>query len=545
MILTILLVALGQTYWLVRLYGEEFNSLKKGVDAQFRNSFYQLQRTRFLKDSLLFGEMYDTVYVEKEETRKSTPSKPRMSMVLNLKGQYLSDSLTRKAINKINPNDIKSITVVKSADSLTFPPELMEMLILKSQKMSSETELDTNSHKDPQKNIVKGTPIQGDSLLANEKILVALPLTSRSSTAKSNLPNRRKVPVIRMISNNKTLNDSISAVEIQKYFQQSLTPVQQKLRYVVVRKKMSPNYQPITNVGKDTLNGFVTSAQLSGIKTPFSYQLLFPDIRNYLYQEMRFQLAGSVLMILLLVITFLFMYYTLRRQKRLGDIKNEFISNITHELKTPISTVHVALEALKDFNAMEDPQKSKEYLSISMAELNRLELLVDNVLQRSLLEKGAAKMEFSHFNLHKLIQEVLQTMRVRFDKLDVTLTVYTEGTECMINGDEVHMTSVIYNLLDNAIKYSDAAPEVTIKLQRLNDHILLTVADKGIGIPSAYRNKVFQPFFRVPHQDRHNVKGYGLGLSYVAQIIKLHQGSIRVTEGVQKGTVLTIQLPVA
>lgn len=542
MILTILLVALGQTYWLVRLYDDEYSNLKKGIDAQFRNSFYQLQRTRFLKDSLLFGEMYDTVYVSKEEARKKVAVKPNLSMVLKVKGQHLSDSLTRSEINKINPKDIESISVVKSSDQLTFPPELMEMLIVKSQKTSSETMSDTISLKDPQKTSLKGSLIV-DSLLANEKLLVALPLTARSPIEKTTSSLQRKVPVIRMISNNKTLNDSISVSEIKKYFQQSLGPVQQKLHYEVIRKKLPPNYLPTTNLSKDTLNGFVTSAQLSGIKTPFTYQLVFPDIRNYLYQEMRFQIAGSVLMILVLIIAFVFMYYTLRRQKRLGDMKNEFISNITHELKTPIATVHVALEALKDFNALEDSQKSKEYLSISMSELNRLEMLVDNVLQRSLLEKEAAAMELSHFDLYQLIQEVLQTMKVKFDKLNATLTLYKEGDGFIINGDQLHMTSVIYNLLDNAIKYSNGAPEVIIKLQRLNEHILLTVLDKGIGIPKAYQRKVFQPFFRVPHEDRHNVKGYGLGLSYVAQIIKLHQGTIHVTEGVPKGTVFTIQLP--
>ena len=543
MILTILLVALGQGYWLLRLYDNEFDNLKKGMDVQFRNSFYQLQRTRFLNDSVLFSEITDTIYTEKEQQKplRIPLIKQNKNLVLEINGKFIPDSNDIKQINKINPENIASIRMVKQADQFTLPPELIEMMIIRSEDLNEDGDMKKDSSEYMNNLRLKAIGID-DSISEKNSVFINLPEGKKTTPEKVKSGTSRKIPIIRMISNNKTLNDSIPISDIKKYFDATL---QQQLTYKVIRQQWKRGEDLKKDKAKDTLNGFITSEQISGIKNPFSYQILFPETRKYMIKQMMGQIAGSILMILVLMTAFSFIYHTINRQRRLADMKNEFISNITHELKTPIATVHVALEALQNFNAIDDPKKSKEYLDISMSELTRLELLVDKVLKRSMLEKDAIKMDATTIDLHQLVEKVILTMKVQFEKWNATLNITTVGENFSILADRLHMTSVIYNLLENAIKYSDGKPEIDIRLTEMDNSVRLDISDKGIGIPKAYQDKIFEPFFRVPHQDRHDAKGHGLGLSYVAQIIKLHHGTITISNAAVKGTVFTIDLPTA
>lgn len=543
MILTMLLVALGQGYWLLRLYDNEFDNLKKGMDVQFRNSFYQLQRTRFLNDSVLFSEITDTIYTEKEQQKplRIPLKKQNKNLVLEINGKFIPDSNDIKQINKINPENSASIRMVKQADQFTLPPELIEMMIIRSEELNEDGDMKKDSSEDMNNLRLKAIGIN-DSTSGKNSVFIDLPVGKKTTPEKVKSGTSRRIPIIRMISNNKTLNDSIPISDIKKFFDATL---QQQLTYKVIRQQWKRGEDPKKDKAKDTLNGFITSEQISGIKNPFSYQILFPETRKYIIKQMMGQIAGSLLMILVLMTAFSFIYHTINRQRRLADMKNEFISNITHELKTPIATVHVALEALQNFNAIDDPKKSKEYLDISVSELTRLELLVDKVLKRSMLEKDAIKMDATTIDLHQLVEKVILTMKVQFEKWNATLNITTVGENFSILADRLHMTSVIYNLLENAIKYSDGKPEIDIWLTEMDNSIRLDISDKGIGIPKAYQDKIFEPFFRVPHQDRHDAKGHGLGLSYVAQIIKLHHGTITISNAAVKGTVFTIDLPTA
>lgn len=548
MIFTILLVALGQTYWLFKLYDHEFDNFKKGMNAQFRTSFHELQRVRFLKDSSLFSHVLDTVYFEAEK-KKITKKKAESNILLNVDGLNFADTSSTKKLNDIKPENIRSISIV-NAKNQPLPPEFYESIILKSGD-NSETDsikklkgirtqglnislLKKNQVNEP---YLIGIPIQEDSLLTKTKIVP-------SKTLKYQQDYKAKFPIIQVISNNKTLNDSIPLTDIKRYFHKSLSPNQQKINYQVVRKRWNRIELPNIDLTRDTLKGFISSPQLSGIQKTFSYQILFPDVRDFIIKQMSGQIFGSILMTLILITAFAFIYHTLRRQKRLSDIKNEFISNITHELKTPIATVHVALEALQNFNAIDDSKKTKEYLDISISELNRLELLVDNVLKRSMLENESIKLVLSTIDLHQILKNVLQTLKLQFEHTGTFVSIKKVNDHFTTTGDQLHIESVIYNLLDNALKYSNGNPKITIKLYKENNTIVLSIQDNGIGIPKEYKDKIFQPFFRVPNMDRHNVKGYGLGLSYVAQIIKLHNGTINVSEGSNKGSVFRIKLPI-
>ena len=264
---------------------------------------------------------------------------------------------------------------------------------------------------------------------------------------------------------------------------------------------------------------------------------------SYILKQLTLPVLFSVLLVGITVLSFVLLYRNLVRQKRLAELKNEFISNITHELKTPIATVSVAIEALKNFNAIDDPQRTKEYLDISQNELQRLSLLVDKVLKLSMFEKKEMELKKEQFDYRQLVLEVMNSMRLQFEKYHAIVNLHTKGDNFIVEADKLHITSVIYNLLDNALKYSKENPVIDVQLKANPESIELSVSDNGIGIASAYKEKIFDKFFRVPTGDKHNIKGYGLGLSYVAEVIKRHQGDVQVESELGKGSTFTARFP--
>ncbi len=245
------------------------------------------------------------------------------------------------------------------------------------------------------------------------------------------------------------------------------------------------------------------------------------------------------------ILSFLLVYRNLLQQQRLGEIKNEFISNITHELKTPISTVSVAIEAMKNFNALQNPQRTAEYLDIAENELQRLTMLVDKVLKLSMFEQQQIELKYEIFDLYKITSDVINSMRIQFEKYKADVRINGKGNNFTLMADRLHITSVLYNLIDNALKYSNNYPQINILIEEKENEIQLSVTDKGKGIPQIYKEKIFEKFFRVPHGDAHNTKGYGLGLSYVSHIILRLKGTIDLESEINKGSTFIIKLPKA
>ena len=265
--------------------------------------------------------------------------------------------------------------------------------------------------------------------------------------------------------------------------------------------------------------------------------------KGYLLRKTWPQIVFSILLFASVGLAFLFVYQSLRQQIRLTEIKNEFIRNMTHELKTPISTVSVAIEALQNFDALENPARTKEYLAISQLELNRLTLLVDKVLRMSLFEQGDPELKTEAIDLRALVEEVLAAMKLQFEKYRAEVRLSISGTDFSLRGDRLHLVSVLYNLLENALKYSPLPPHITVDLSHSESQLMLQVRDQGRGIPAEYLDRIFDKFFRVPTGDVHNVKGHGLGLNYVAGVVRLHRGSIQVESREGDGTVFTVKLP--
>ena len=290
-----------------------------------------------------------------------------------------------------------------------------------------------------------------------------------------------------------------------------------------------------------------------GLSKAYAYQASFGSPVRYILGRMGWPIALGLLLLGFTAMAFVVLYRNLQQQQRLAQYKNDFISNMTHELKTPISTIKVAVEALTHFDALADPKRSREYLDISALELQRLSMLVDKVLKLSQFENRVIEFRLTVFDLRDLAAEVIAEMRLPFEKAGaeaarVGARVGDEnGVEERfdVRADRSHLSSVISNLLDNALKYSRESPVITVDVAKADGMVVLAVTDNGIGIPAVYLTRVFDKFFRVPSGDHHNIKGHGLGLNYVQHIVQAHRGIVTVDSKEGKGSTFTIKLPAA
>lgn len=327
-----------------------------------------------------------------------------------------------------------------------------------------------------------------------------------------------------------SVQDSIRLRELDTAYARRLQEQHLDIPYTISRVQPTESDDPVFNE--------VTV----GFRHPITFRLDLGKTTGFLLQRIAAPILFSVFLIGFTLLSFTLLYRNLLKQRRLADIKNEFISNITHELKTPIATVSVAIEALRSFNASMDPQRSKEYLDISANELQRLSLLVDKVLKLSMFEKKEIDLKYEHLQMKELVEEVTSSMRLQFEKHHADVRI-TSDEDTHLEGDRLHLVSVIFNLLDNALKYSNDHPRITVDIRPVQDKLILSITDSGIGIPSEYHSRIFEKFFRVPTGNLHNAKGYGLGLSYVSHVVNRHKGSIRVESNEGSGSRFIIQLP--
>ena len=277
--------------------------------------------------------------------------------------------------------------------------------------------------------------------------------------------------------------------------------------------------------------------------TPKYLSVYFPSEKNYILQTMWFILTASAILIIIIVFTFYYTVSTIFRQKKLSDIKNDFINNMTHELKTPISTVSLASEMLGDYSIEQSTEQQGHYVRIIKEENQRLGLLVENILQTAVLDKGQFKLRLQEINVHEIIDRAISNIRLQVEKREGKIQVEKNAAEANIVADRVHLTNIIYNLIDNALKYSEEKPQIRISTDNMNGGIQISVSDNGIGISRENQKKIFDTFYRVPTGNIHNVKGFGLGLSYVKAAVEKHGGSIRVESEVGKGTTFIIFIP--
>jgi two-component system phosphate regulon sensor histidine kinase PhoR len=281
---------------------------------------------------------------------------------------------------------------------------------------------------------------------------------------------------------------------------------------------------------------------IMGFNRPVAYRLYLLNPFYYLLKQLWVPIIFSLFLIGITLLSFWLLYRNVLRQRRLAVIKNEFINNVTHELKTPIATVSVALESLKNFNAIHDPERTREYLDISSHEMQRLSTLVDKVLTLSGFEKNNLRIKYEDVALAEIVEETVASLKPRIENRHAVIGTEQKGDTCL-KGDRIQLAGIVFNLVDNALKYSEEGVHIRITVEENGNTVELRVADTGMGIPPEYRHRIFETFFRVPHGDTHNAKGHGLGLSYVSSVVAHHNGRIRTDSQLGEGTTFTITLP--
>lgn len=268
----------------------------------------------------------------------------------------------------------------------------------------------------------------------------------------------------------------------------------------------------------------------------------FPRETNFILKTMWAMLTGSGILILVIIFAFYYTLSTILKQKKLSEIKNDFINNMTHELKTPISTVSLACEVLNDASIEKSDKKRNHYVSMIREENQRLGLLVENILQTAILDKGQFKLKLQDVDVHEIIERAIGNIRLQIEKKNGEVILNTNAENKIIQADRIHLTNILYNLIDNALKYSEEKPIITIETKNIDKGILISVSDNGIGISKESQKKIFETFYRVPTGNIHNVKGFGLGLSYVKSAIEKHGGNISVQSEQGKGSTFNIYL---
>ncbi len=279
------------------------------------------------------------------------------------------------------------------------------------------------------------------------------------------------------------------------------------------------------------------------VSSPHYLIIYFPTVRGIVFKRMS---SIIILIVIFFVITFTVAFvalYSLYRQKKTQEVTNDFINNVTHEFKTPIATISLACEVLADPTMLGDQDIRASYVEIINDENNRLKDMVTTVLETAQLRKGQIKMNIELLDMHELIQKITDSFALMINSSNGVLTVALNADNHQLFGDRTHLTNSITNLIENAIKYSTNSPEILINTLSDNKNFIFSVTDKGVGIPQKAITKIFDNFYRVPHGNIHNVKGYGLGLGYVKKIVHLHHGRIEVQSEEGKGSTFTIYLP--
>ena len=272
--------------------------------------------------------------------------------------------------------------------------------------------------------------------------------------------------------------------------------------------------------------------------------IFFPDKNSEFIPNLKI-LYPPFLVTLLLLIICIFTIWYIFRQQRLNEIKNDFINNMTHELKTPVASISLASQMLSDSAVSKSPQMLEHISKIIRDETKRLTFLVDKVLQMSVFEQQNIKIELQENNINEIIQTIAENYSLKIHSKGGNLYTELHAHNAFVNVDEMHFGNIIYNLLDNAVKYSREDTPIIITISTWNDHkdnLFIAIEDNGIGIKKEYLKHIFDKFYRVPTGNRHDIKGFGLGLPYVKKIVKLHNGSIKVESEPDVGTKFVIEL---
>ena len=270
-------------------------------------------------------------------------------------------------------------------------------------------------------------------------------------------------------------------------------------------------------------------------KSAMDFSITFPGKKTEIVGDLGIWIFSAFTFLAILVL-FGFVIIDLSKQKQLAEVKADFINNMTHELQTPIANISIASEVLRKAGTEISQEKAAHYANIVYIENQRLKSQVEQVLQTARLEKGEISLKKNEVDLNSIIEEVIRNFQVRVQTRQGQIKSKLDALRPLISGDRLHLANMFYNLLDNADKYSPLPPEITITTSNLNDGVVVTIADKGIGMSRDVQRYIFEKFYRASGGDVHDVKGFGLGLTYVREIVNAHQGKVSVSSELNRGS---------
>lgn len=274
-------------------------------------------------------------------------------------------------------------------------------------------------------------------------------------------------------------------------------------------------------------------------------KLVLPGKKEFIRQEMGAMFVVSILLIVVVFILFLRTVRSLLREKRISEFTTDFLNNMTHEFKTPLTNIGLAGKRMMKEEAVKSSEKARHFAEIILNENEKLKLQVEQVLSMTALERGEIPVSFTETDVHALIEDAIKCISVQVESRQGELKLSLTAAQHVVAADRTHLANALCNLVDNAIKYSPQNPLVTVATSNAAGRLIIEISDRGIGISKEYQQKVFEKFFRVPTGNIHDVKGFGLGLAYVKKIVELHGGAIELASEKGQGTTFTISLPLS
>lgn len=539
------LLTLFVSYWNYSTYTQEKNKLKEDVEIQLQLAYTEVKDNELIV--FITSQLSDSVSVQNFPDSVSIFLKdhPFFPAFPELK--------TKKTISELKPGQLEPDTNI----ILDFNIHGDVPLSLKADTTKEEIMVIASTHLEN----VDFSDLEekfSDSAKFEFKIN-RIDLKASEKTKSPNFPTKSSRTVLKKwMSSSDSLNryfnfahsnDSRDAKNdsffySNRYITQNHASIERT--YTLFEEKLKQSNLPSNFVIVDNPN-----SKPNGLRITYKTNALrFPewnvDLQNhrpYLLKKMMPTLIFSLLLLGMIGLAFWTLLTNWIKQNRLVKVKNEFINNMTHELKTPIATVGVALEAISNFDLEKEQIQAKEYIDISRNEVQRLSLLVDKVLNIATFDSNTSDLASDSIDLHSTMKDTLQSMKLQFENRNAEVVYSNDADNASVKGDKLHLTNVIHNILDNALKYSLETPKINIHLSDNDRQLKLTIRDNGKGIPKAYQSKIFDRFFRVPTDDRHDVKGHGLGLNYVQNVILKMGGKIIVDSKENEGSTFTIILP--
>lgn len=387
--------------------------------------------------------------------------------------------------------------------------------------------------------------IKIDSMIMNlDSILLPQPGISKRARRKASALKKMATQVVTEISewDTKDVDDDLLYKVLKKELNIKDIPID--FEFGIVRDDIWDFPAPVSDSVKFTKSEFRVPLYPNDIfQKNINLVLFFPNRDSFVYRSLNWLLVASFLFSLFILVAFALSIYYIIRQKKISEMKSDFINNMTHEFKTPIATISVATDSIINEKVLGDPQRIKYFAGMIKKENARMNRQVEDILTIARLDRKDFEFNWEAINVHDLIKDAIQGITLQIEKRGGSIDTNFNAVNSMVTTDRMHCTNVVYNLLDNAMKYSTESPEIKVSTINHTNGVLISVEDNGIGMTKAVQGKIFERFYRQTSGDIHNVKGFGLGLSYVKAILEANQGNISVNSEVEKGSKFDLFLP--